>query len=78
MIFEIWSEGYRATGESGTAHLHGKEEATSFEEALLLHALRNEEFYKYLDHKPSSKGSNYTYWACRLFDNEKDARKSFG
>ena len=66
--YEIWSEGYAATGESAPAHLHGKQEAESFFEACLI-------FFKgsYLFNV-----DRMTYWGCRLFDNETDARKSFG
>lgn len=77
-VIEIWSEGYRATGESGTAHMHGRVLAENLEEAILIHALDNKAFFEQLSHSPSDRGSNFTYWGCRIFDNEKDARKSFG
>lgn len=80
--YEIWSEGYRASGDSGTAHLHAKIYASSFEDAILKHAIQNEAFYKYLSlgSNKNSKldGTYYTYWGCRIFDNESEARKSFG
>lgn len=73
--FEVWTEGYSATGESGTAIFHGKFEAETFKNAV----------YKYietLDEKDKSyfKDNEYglRYWGCKFFDNEKDARKNYG
>lgn len=90
--FEIWCEGYRATGERGVAHLVGKSSAETFEEALEKHMIEhprsgiekyqsnvvndgevlvNEKMRKMME-------PHYHIWGCRLFDNETDARKSFG
>jgi len=71
-IYHIWSEGFRATGEYGFANYFGSEKATSFQEACDLYALKNPEFATYYN------ADQLTYWGCRLFDNEADARKSFG
>ena len=68
MIYEIWSEGYIASGDRGEAVLHGKMEASSFKEACDFFAKNNPEFEKYYD------PARMTFWACRLFDNEADAR----
>lgn len=71
MIYEIWSEGYAATGERGTATLLGKYEANSWDEAV----------QKYMKDNPNRiriDERGYTDWGCRLFDNETSARKSFG
>lgn len=70
--YYIWSEGFRATGESSTATLHTRVRADSFKEACLKHAEKDDEFKLYFDPE------RMTYWGCRLFDNESDARKSFG
>lgn len=70
--YEIWSEGFRATGESGTATYHGESEGSNFVEACKNFAARHEEFAKYYNPKSNA------YWACSLFDNESDARKTFG
>ena len=69
--FNIWVEGYAATGEHGTASLLGSYEAETWDGAVK----------KYMAENPGrivvdSRG--YTDWGCRLFDNESDARKSFG
>ena len=66
--FEIWSEGYIITGGRGTALFHGKIKANSFKEACDI-LFDDDKFYN---------PKNLTYWGCRLFDNEIDARKSFG
>lgn len=36
-MWEIWEEGYAATGERGEARLLGKEQAETFREACLAH-----------------------------------------
>ena len=85
--YEIWEEGFAATGERAGARFIGKAMGETFEEAcknfrypadivrswdgmVLVHkgdALKLDEHYPY----PS-------IWACRLYDNEADARRSFG
>lgn len=72
----VWTEGYMATGEHGTATYHGCCLAESFIEACetLVKGLdRNEDgtLRMYKDGVPQ-------VWACRCFDNEEDARKYFG
>ena len=84
--FEIWTEGYAATGERGTAKMIGKGVGTTFDEAVKDYMNKNpthgikenvrggyisEEYYQ-------KRRSNWNIWACNLFDNESDARKSFG
>ena len=68
MKFKIWSEGYAATGECGKAVFHGLVYAESFRNAC------TEKFWN--DRNFNSE--TLTYWGCRLFDNETDARKVFG
>lgn len=84
--FEIWMEGYAATGEHGTAQMIGKGLGKTFDEAVKDFMSKNprrgieengrnrymsEDAYK-------NRRSNWNIWACNLFDNETDARKSFG
>lgn len=70
---EIWIEGYRATGEHGFAHKIAESEKEDFEEAIL------EKLSKNLDKIPQGQFKKpYSIWGCQLFDNEGDARKSFG
>jgi hypothetical protein len=64
--YEIWSEGFAATGESAKANFIGSIWGETFIDACKNSGL---------------KLSSYDppiYWGCRLFDNEADARKSFG
>ena len=76
--FEIWTEGYAATGQSSTAKFHGTSEGKTFEEACIKkigHKLDKDENepdgYRRLRGK-------LCIWACCCFDNEKEARASFG
>ena len=66
--WEIWSEGYAATGERGLAMIHGMIRAETFQKAC-------DEFFK---NDRTYRPQDLTVWGCRLFDNEKAARRSFG
>ena len=66
--FEIWSEGFNITGNSGKATLHGTIEAKNFKDSC-------NKFFKNAD---SYDPEDLTYWGCRLYDNETDARRTFG
>jgi hypothetical protein len=70
--YQIWIEGYAATGEHGTAQYHGEYEGETFGEACR-NMMRDKKWPQ--DHYDSNHN---TYWACRFFDNETDARKSYG
>lgn len=77
--FEIWSEGYAATGERGTAYFHGKAKGETFEEACKnFRDSDGEPLGLDLNEDGSLRYDRPSIWACRLFDNEADARKSFG
>ena len=72
--WQVWSEGYMATGESSTATLHGTFDGETFKDAVIA-------FRDSLTDEYSKKCINIdklTFWGCRFFDNESDARKSFG
>ena len=84
--FEIWCEGYRASGDSSDAHKVGEGYGDTFDEAVedymrknpnhgiepyTRDQFRNDEAYK-------NRRSRWHIWACALFDNEADARKAFG
>lgn len=72
MKYEVWMEGYLATGMEGIpqgATLVGEVEADSFKDACDLF-YGNDTFH----YNPQ----RLTYWGCKLFDNEQDARKNFG
>ena len=69
--YNIWMEGFRIMGERAEAEFLGAYEGESFLDACK----------KAADDHPGYGGYNpehNTIWGCRLFDNEKDARKSFG
>jgi hypothetical protein len=69
--FEIWVEGYAVTGNREKASLLGKEIAETWDEAVCAYMNKNPDRIR-------KDFRGYTNWGCRLFDNETDARKSFG
>lgn len=89
--FDIWIEGYAATGESSGASYIGKSKGIDFEDACRNFRYPEDivivsEFTDTIIRKKGMKlnldkeyyGGRPSIWACRLFDNEADARKSFG
>jgi N6-adenosine-specific RNA methylase IME4 len=66
--YEVWSEGFRATGEHGRAQQHGKVRALSFKDAC----------HGVFSGDGDFDEDKMTYWGCKLFDNERDARRAFG
>ena len=67
-IYEIWSEGYVAQGNRAKAKYWGRREGESFQEACDK-MFGGDRYYDPV---------RLTHWACQLFDNGEDARKSFG
>ncbi len=84
--YEVWMEGYAATGEQGTATLVGRGTGETFDEAVRdymsktpNHGIEEVTRNRYSSEENyNNRKSNWHIWACRLFDNEADARKSFG
>lgn len=74
--YEIWMEGYAATGESGTARYVDSIKAESFKDACVKFSKTKEGIEEQWDEYFDSQ--DLSYWGCRLFDNEMDARKAFG
>lgn len=79
MKFQLWMEGYAATGERGTAQrltIDGQDEfeGDTFMDAYIAYTHLNwpKELpsYVHLD--------DTVIWGCRIYDNEADARKTFG
>jgi hypothetical protein len=71
--FEIWIEGHQAQGSHGKAKMIARVEADNFVSACNEFALTPKaKDYGNFDRE------QLTFWGCKLFDNEKDARKSFG
>lgn len=71
--YQIWMEGFRATGEGGPATFLGEFEGEDFVDACRNWAKQASDpsLFRVTDGVP-------IYWGCRLFDNEKDARELFG
>lgn len=67
-IWQIWCEGYRITGNSNVAQLLAVVEAPTFRAACETKFFGDKDF----------NSEALTYWGCRLFDNELDARRAFG
>ncbi|MCD6300828.1 MAG: hypothetical protein J7L82_02015 [Staphylothermus sp.] len=61
-------EGYSITGNYATASYVGNTNAESFEKACF-NLLKDDDYFDM---------GNLSIWGCRLFDNEADARESFG
>jgi len=86
--YEIWMEGYAATGEHSDAQKIGEAEGDTFDDAvknymlrptLLPHGIKENDKSRYRSEEAyANRRSNWNIWACNLFDNETDARKSFG
>lgn len=68
--FDIWVEGYEATGQSSPAQYIGSAEGVTFEEAVRA----------WYEKHPSSSfdPQMLTLWGCRHFPTEEEARRSFG
>ena len=66
--YDVWMEGYSATGDYAPAHHVGRVAADSFKEACI----------KLLNADSSFDEERLNSWGCKLFDNEADARAGFG
>lgn len=70
--YDIWCEGYVATGGSSGANLLGHCVGKDLKDACKNLAKKDKEFAIYFDEE------RMTFWGCRIYDNGADARKSFG
>lgn len=70
--FSIWTEGYNATGDKCTAKYYGDHKGHNLKEAIYNfgHSLS-------VDSRVYIDFDNLTFWGCKIFDNESDARKAF-
>lgn len=81
MKFDIWTEGYLATGMEGIP-ARAQKLASNIEADNFINAVKK--WYKSEPDASSRFGDlsirdNKAYiWGCRIFDNETDARKSYG
>ena len=80
--FEVWTEGYAATGESQNAAFRGMWKGETFKDACKAwfdSLPETSRVFVYNGHASSYyDAENNTYWGCRLSDNEADARERFG
>jgi len=69
--YEVWLEGFAATGEHGRARFVTSTYAYSFAEACdaAVEALGDDSHYN---------RERLTYWGCRFFEDEAGARRAFG
>jgi len=70
--FDLWIEGYSVSGCRSKASLLGSYDANDIHDAVA--QWREEICYV----SNMWNGSFYEFWGCRIFDNEVEARKSFG
>lgn len=90
-MYQVWTQGYRATGEHGTATYHGECYAENFVEACKRILGHDKSFEVREPIEVTSESARLGMarmginqetvcflWVCRCFDNEADARKSFG
>lgn len=73
--YSLWLSGFIATGNSARASYEGEFEGISFDDACDNWAKTAVEPEYYT---PGTDKHRPKYWACKFFDNERDARKSFG
>ena len=66
--YNIWMEGFAASGGGGPATFVGTCEAESFREACVKLCGKNPNFNK----------DSLSVWGCGLYDGESKARRSFG
>ena len=72
--YEIWEEGYLVTGQHATARYLGYGFGRNFKEAC----------WDFVENHPNAKlhfinpDTAMGSYCCKIFDNEADARKSFG
>lgn len=74
--FQIWVEGYSCTGQYQGAKFLGTSEGVDFNAAVRKFIFK--EHLDFDDIKYDEDGGFWSRWGCRLYDNEKDARKAFG
>lgn len=74
-VISLWEEGHRATGSTGTAKFLGSYMANDMDDAVEQYLKKHPESKQY--HRRNEDGT-HAIWGCVLYDNEIDARKTFG
>lgn len=75
--YSIWAEGYRATCEHGYATFVGSIHGTDFADAVKNWSDAHPGWMQPYEIRNMEEGK-LAIWGCKLFDNEADARRSFG
>ena len=70
----LWMEGFAVTGQRQGASMIGTYNATDLDNAVKQYMAENEGD---VDWDRLGRG-RHAIWACEIFDNEAEARKSFG
>lgn len=74
-MYNIWIEGYAATGESNTAQcLANGAPGDSFREAVIAWVASPAGAHWQNDFD----ADRLSFWGCRAFDNESEARRNYG
>ncbi len=75
-LFDVWIEGYRATGGAQGATFGGSFTGRTFRDAVI----KWKSTLRLSDQKTVTipKKGRPDMWGCRIYDNETQARKSFG
>lgn len=76
-MWDVWIEGYQATGEHGHHKFVGSFRVGSFQDACTLAALKLARGNMYTFNKYYDMQKN-TWWGCHFYSNEADAAKDFG
>lgn len=76
-MIDLWVEGYAATGEHGRAQHLGSWAGPTYREAVLQWHQSRWTYSRYGNFELLHNG-RYAVWGCEIFDNEEDARRSFG
>ena len=78
MQYTLWIEGFAATGESGQAQDLGVWEGENLDAAIMNWVNSNSERDISIYYRYNEQTGYHLWWGCRIFDNESDARRSFG
>ena len=68
----LWMEGYAVTGNYSEAQRLGTYEAVDLDDACEQYKRRHPDSTIVKDNR------GWNIWACKIYDNEADARKAFG
>lgn len=73
--YQVWLEGYVCTGQRASAEYLGEFEGANFEEACLEASIAR---FGIAETQIFYDANRNTFWGCRFYNNESEARKTFG